>query len=424
MSGREIEPLAFRVKPLPEECFESWLRRLAARHETTPKALFRHLGIDAALADRDLAASAAPATSRASAPLAAPAWWAAPAPAPAPAAARVPDRREVMVERLAWATMVPAKAISRTFVGCERGDLLPPALRSIGCAQCWLDWLVSGAPWRIERSWILRVTTFCDRHALLLTDLAGIMGLGRTQAAERALAARVARTRAQMALFAFVKTRVLWNGMIAREQIRGGRSGVRLGSERYCSALVGNRFHYAPVRHLLLAALHTSDGLKAGRWEEIFRFDAQPARLPRKAAPGAGPQLSDLAAAIARVGLRQLDRERRRLAMVCDQLEQAKRNYPRAHLMQGLKARRAALAREVRDAATMESAAASAQRRGLQQALFYLQASGMVGAAMSAGCAEPDCSANGDLWRARLAACFDAPRFRTLLDLPGHGLRW
>ncbi len=49
MSGREIEPLAFRVRPLPEECFESWLRRLAARHETTPKALFRHLGIDAAL---------------------------------------------------------------------------------------------------------------------------------------------------------------------------------------------------------------------------------------------------------------------------------------------------------------------------------------------------------------------------------------
>src|SRR3546814_4313469 len=90
-----------------------------------------------------------------------------------------------MVERLAWATMGPAKAIARTFVGCGRGDLLPLTLRSIGCAQCWLDWLVSGAPWRIERSWILRVTTFCDRHALLLTDLAGIRALGRTQAAER-----------------------------------------------------------------------------------------------------------------------------------------------------------------------------------------------------------------------------------------------
>src|SRR3546814_8687377 len=81
--------------------------------------------------------------------------------------------------------------------------------------------------------------------------------------------------------------------------------------------------------------------------------------------------------------------------------------------MQGLKARGAALARAVRDAAATESAAMSAQRRGFQEALFYLQASGMVGAAMSAGCAEPACSANGDLWRARLAACFAAPRFRS-----------
>src|SRR3546814_8765808 len=125
-------------------------------------------------------------------------------------------------------------------------DLLPLTLRSIGCAQCWLDWLVSGAPWRIERSWILRVTTFCDRHALLLTDLAGIRALGRTQAAERALAARVARTRAQMARFAFVKTRVLWNGMIAREQIRGARPGDRVGWEDRKSTRLNSRFHYAP----------------------------------------------------------------------------------------------------------------------------------------------------------------------------------
>src|SRR3546814_11146895 len=92
--------------------------------------------------------------------------------------------------------------------------------------------------------------------------------------------------------------------------------------------------------------------------------------------------------------------------------------------MQGLKARRAALARAVRDAAATESAAMSAQRRGFQEALFYLQASGMVGAAMSAGCAEPACSANGDLWRGRLAACFAAPRFRIPPDLPGHGRGW
>src|SRR3546814_5423956 len=106
MSGREIEPLAFRVRPLPEDCFESWLRRLAARHETTPKALFRHLGIAAALADRDLAVSPVPATSLVPATSRASPWLA----APAPAVAGVPDRRTVMVERLAWPTSTAAKA--------------------------------------------------------------------------------------------------------------------------------------------------------------------------------------------------------------------------------------------------------------------------------------------------------------------------
>src|SRR3546814_19647155 len=133
----------------------------------------------------------------------------------------------------------------------------------------------------------------------------------------------------------------------------------------------------------MVAVRHSRDGLEAGRWEQIFRFDAQPARLPRKAACGVGHQLSDLAEAIARVGLRQLDRERRRLTMVCEQLAQAKRNYPRAHLLQGLKARRAALARAVRDAAATGRAAMSAQPTGFPAALFYLHASGMWGAAIA-----------------------------------------
>src|SRR3546814_16640198 len=96
---------------------------------------------------------------------------------------------------------------------------------------------------------------------------------------------------------------------------------------------------------------------------------------------------------MAMVAWRQLDRERRRLTIVCEQLEQAKRNYPRAHLMQGLKARGAALARAVRDAAATESAAMSTQRRVFKEALCYLHASGRVGAARCAGVAEPACSA-------------------------------
>ena len=111
-AGRsEIEPLAYRVRPMAGECFESWLQRLAARHETTRKALFAHLGIETVLAACDLASSAY----------------------------GTAQRHRVMVERLAWATALPEKAISRTLVGCTRGDLLPPALRSIGCPQCWLE---------------------------------------------------------------------------------------------------------------------------------------------------------------------------------------------------------------------------------------------------------------------------------------------
>ena len=180
----EIEPLAFRVRPLAGECFESALRvglgqqQIACtvlaehfglrqevvlpasagrlrRHNLVGGALFSHLGIETALATCDLA-SLADGTA---------------------------ERRRVIVERLAWATALPEKAILRTFVGCPRGDLLPPALRSIGCAQCWLDWLESGAQWRIERSWILRVTLRCERHDLLLIDLRGIMALGRSMTA-------------------------------------------------------------------------------------------------------------------------------------------------------------------------------------------------------------------------------------------------
>ena len=53
--GLEPEPLAYRVRPLAEECFDSWIERVAAAHETTRSGLFRHLGIDGRLAGCDLA---------------------------------------------------------------------------------------------------------------------------------------------------------------------------------------------------------------------------------------------------------------------------------------------------------------------------------------------------------------------------------
>ncbi len=401
MRGREREPLAFRVKPLPAECFESWLRRLAERHETTRKALFRHLGIDKALGDRDLASSADGKR----------------------------ERCKTMVEKLAWATTVPERAIFRTFVSCPRADLLPPALRSIGCAQCWLEWLASGAPWRIERGWILRVAMRCERHDLLLTDLREVMGLGRTAAAQRLLEGIADRTREQMARFAFVKTRLAWNLVVSRAHIRGSRLNSWAFSARYLAALVGNRFHYAPSRHLLLAALHSNDVAGAERMGRIFRFEAQPVRnLPKRVTRGAVPKPSDLADAIGDLGVRQLGRKRALLEAAWQNLEQARRNYPFVHSAHLLRSQRAALTREVRSRYAADSAGAVpsplACLRGFQDALFYLKQCGMADDVLAMQRERPDpwedCLEDAGLLQARLAKRFAHPEFRIVLDLPGH----
>jgi len=339
-----------------------------------------------------------------------------------------------MVGRLAWATMVPEKAILRTFVGCPRADLLPPALRSFGCAQCWLEWLASGAPWRIERGWILRVATRCERHELLLTDLRRIMCLGRTAAAQRLLEEIVDRTREQMARFTFVKTRLAWNLAISRAHIRGAQVSSWAFSARYLAALVGNRFHYAPSRHLLLAALHSNDVAGAERMERIFRFEAQPAcNLPRRVPHGAAPELSDLAGAIRNLGERQLGRKRAQLEAAWQNLEQARRNYPFVHSALLLRIQRAALAREVRSRYSAEIAGAVTSPltclRGFQDALFYLKQCGMADDGLTTALERPDpleadpwedCLDDADLLRARLARRFAHPEFRTVLDLPGH----
>ena len=404
MRGREREPLAFRVKPLPAECFESWLRRLAERHDTTRKALFRHLGIEIALADADLASSAD--------------WD--------------PERRIAMVGRLAWATTVPEKAIMRTFVGCRRADLLPPALRSLGCAQCWLDWLASGAPWRIERGWILRVAIRCERHELLLTDLREVMGLGRTAAAQRLLGGIVDRTREQMARFTFVKTRLAWNLAISRAHIRGEPARFWYYLARYCRALVGNHFHFTPSRHLLLAALHSNDAGVAERMERIFRFEAQPVRaLPKRRPHGAVPKLLDLAKAIGDLGERQLGRKRAQLEAVGHNLQQARRNYPFVHSAHLLRSQRAALTREVRGRYAPEIAGAVTTPltclRGFQDALFYLKQCGMADDGLTTALKRPDpwqdCLEDAGLLRDRLGRRFAHPEVRVVLDLPGHSSR-
>jgi TniQ len=419
---KEPQPLAFAVKPQPDEAFDSWMIRLAERHQIRVVDLFRHLKCDPELAKFDLARG------KLGLPL------------------RLHSAFDSLIEEISWAvglhakpapsTLIGAstkrlsvKAIEKTFVGCSRDDLLPPALRSIGCAQCWLDWLASGTPWRIERRWILRVTLICERHELLLTDLRAVLDLGRGTGALRLLEQIVDRTRAEMERFAFIQTRLTCNAAISRAQIRGRRISAFSCSQRYLAALIGNRFHFAPARHLLLAALHSRDIGESERMEAIFSFASSPPRhVPIRKPGGVAPRLSDLLEAIARIGHRELFRKHALLEDVVLQLEQAWRAFPAVQASRLRQLQRAALAREVRSRYAAEIAAATLSPvtalRGLQDALFYLKDCGFADDTfpLPTGCPDPweDCLDDAEALRARLTKRFAHPAFRAVLALPNH----
>ncbi len=107
----EPEPLAFRVRPSLNECFDSWMDRLVARHDTTRKSLFRHLDVDPRLADHDLMRG------KASVPVGLHASF---------------DR---LIGQLCWAVEIEPEVVMETFVSLPTHWLLPPALRRFGCAS-------------------------------------------------------------------------------------------------------------------------------------------------------------------------------------------------------------------------------------------------------------------------------------------------
>ena len=96
--AHELEPLAFRVRPRPNEAFDSWMDRLTAKHEVTRAELFGHLGCDPRLGLCDLARG-----------------WQGMAPADYPAFHQ-------LIETLAWAVQAPTRTIEATFVAVLAGS--------------------------------------------------------------------------------------------------------------------------------------------------------------------------------------------------------------------------------------------------------------------------------------------------------------
>jgi len=400
MSRSDIEPLAYRVRPLPEECFGSWLQRLSAKHEATPRQSFAHLGIPQPWATRDLTA-----------------WGALDV-----------AQRVQLVERLAFATGAKVARVERTFVKCRSLHLLPPALRMYGCPQCWLEWLEAGEPWRIERRWILRVTLRCKRHGLVLCDLREINLLGRTSTAKRNLQECILATRALMERMDFMPSRLLANDAIGYGQIRGALPSLP-GPARFSAALIGNRFHLSIARPVLLASLHTREGAEAVLFPKTFTFIAAPARTRTDTVRrGRPPVLDDLVAARAALFLPSVGRAQVMLAVLGERLARAWRAYPTVFAIHDQRRRRDILRQALREDYTAELAASGAAPvsalRGLQDALFYLKQCGMADDTVFFDPAAPDpwddVLGNQQRLRARLAHRFAHPMFARILGRRPH----
>lgn len=414
MSGHDIEPLAYRVRPLREESFGSWLQRISAKHEATPQQLFAHLGVPRAWAGRDLTA-----------------WG-----------SLQPYQRAQLADRLAFATQTTSARIERTLVKCRSLHLLPPTLRTFGCPRCWLEWLEAGEPWRIERRWILRVTLRCKRHALVLTDLRDIIVLGRTSASKRKLQERIVATRTLMDQVALMPTRLVDNDRIGHGQIEG-RGPFSSETTEFWGALIGNKFHFSSARPVLLARLHTREEAVPARYAQLFDFDAAPRRVnagPTRSGFNAAPRrvsarrtqsekipvLYDLVAANAALLLPKIDQLRAKLDLVALRLSLAWRVYPEVYAFHAQRPRRQALRQSLREGYAAELAETGATPvsalRGLQNALFLLKQSGMADDIVFFDPAAPDPWSevldDQQRLRARLAARFAHPMFERIVGRP------
>ena len=237
-----------------------------------------------------------------------------------------------MVATLAQATSITARDVIKTFIPCSSFHLLPRPARTIGCAQCWLDWQRRGIPLYIERSWILRIATYCNRHQLLLTDLAAVAAIAEPVAAEIKLREIVDHTRAEMDRFDLVKGRLSTNARICDARLSNKRAVFAKRLEPFVVTLTNNRFHLTPIRHLLLASLHSKDPREAERLDQLFQFSGRPLgsgrpldstrKRPNRFPP---PKLSPILAAMRAVLRRAVDRDYSRLRKASRSLVISKR---------------------------------------------------------------------------------------------------
>ncbi|MBP8671841.1 MAG: hypothetical protein KBI08_10825 [Sphingobium sp.] len=233
------------MRPLQNECFDSWLHRLVARHDTTRKALFIHLGGDPRLASYDLARGKAGVPAHLHAAF---------------------DR---LIAQLGWAVEIEPEMVVATFVSLPTHWLLPPALRRFGCAACWREALAQNKPLCVSKEWILCASWWCHDHGLPLSFMpesdagsrsdASVRKLAKLEVAARELARSIRPTKRLIAANKDAMTFLLEgdDGMFPRRQ------------RAYFECMVANGFHLSSVRIQLMALRHSRGAEPARRFEQF-----------------------------------------------------------------------------------------------------------------------------------------------------------
>lgn len=292
--SQDPQPLALPVRPQGEECFDSWIGRLAAVHDVTLPELFGHLAIDNGLAQIDLGQG------RRGVPRALGLCF------------------DQMIVRLAWAVSIDAARIRAMFVKVDKRHLLPPGLRRYVCPVCSFARKRAGQPIIVKREWTLRLSWRCHEHRVPLIDL-------RRPERLRLPAARWLE-RAGEVMARFEATQDYDEDMIARNrkaltQLLGPSPGSlsRLNAE-YIANFAEHKWHLAASRTLLLASAHGRDPAFLERHQ---RFERQLAEFHPLAKPSLEfdvVTLPALAGAIWRIHSELARRAPERLARIANRL--------------------------------------------------------------------------------------------------------
>jgi hypothetical protein len=272
----EPQPLAFRVRPQADECFDSWIDRVADAHEATRITLFRHLGVDAALAALDFARGMR----------------------------GIPIDQQFavhqMIGQLAWAVHIEPEQIESTFLNVDASAVLPRRLRRYVCPGCWQEARREGRAAIIRKEWILRMSWRCRLHDIPLVRLPVVEETMSGGTVDAWLVGALAEAESLRRGLGYRPRLVEWNVAGIDGLLRASRKRFKGEKQGYLDRFLKNRFHFARHRIAMLALAHSRVDKATWGFEQLVAMELPerpgqneatlqpPRRLPRSWRIGKG----------------------------------------------------------------------------------------------------------------------------------------